>query len=143
MDKDKVWTLALNDATQGYPYLKRFTFEPSAKPQRFVGNEEESTIILLTDTYCPRFMVEFGGADSERIPAIIDAEEFIAVKGFKAKGKRISTFEVAKITEIEPAKLPPEPEQVENEGSDQVDDVDNNKPETSENLGNLFDLDFS
>ncbi len=49
-DPHKVWVLALNDASLGYPYLKRFEFEVSAKPQRFVGSEPESSIILLTDT---------------------------------------------------------------------------------------------
>ncbi len=109
-DPHKVWTLALNDASLGFPYLKRFTFEPSAKPQRFVGTDAASSIILLTDTYYPRLEVTFGGNDAVRPALEIDAEEFIAVKSFKAKGKRISTFTIDKITELEPLRFPPEPE---------------------------------
>ena len=39
----------------------------------------------------------------------IDVEEFIAVKGFKAKGKRITTWEVDKIEELEPTRFPEPP----------------------------------
>ena len=105
-DPHKVWTLALYDASLHYPYLKRFTFEPSAKPQRFVGGEAESKLLLLTDTPYPRFEVVFGGADEVRPPIEIDAEEFIGVKGFKAKGKRITNYTIEKITELEPTKFP-------------------------------------
>ncbi|MCH5241496.1 MAG: DNA gyrase/topoisomerase IV subunit A [Muribaculaceae bacterium] len=108
-DPHKVWTLALYDASLHYPYLKRFTFEPSVKPQRFVGNEPESKILLLTDTPYPRIEVNFGGADSVRPPVIIDAEEFIAVKGFKAKGKRISNYNIESFVELEPTRFPEPP----------------------------------
>ncbi len=109
----KVWTLALFDASLGYPYLKRFVFEPTAKPQRFVGSESDSKMLLLTDTAYPRLQVTFSGADEVRPAMEIDAEEFIAVKGFKAKGKRITTFSLGSITELEPTRFPepdPEPE---------------------------------
>lgn len=105
-DPHKIWTLALYDASLRYPYMKRFYFEPSAKPQRFVGNEPESRILLLTDVTYPRMEVFFGGADAVRPSVIIDAEEFIAVKGFKAKGKRISNYEIEKIEELPPIKFP-------------------------------------
>lgn len=107
-DAGTVWTLALNDASQGYPYLKRFRFEPSAKHQRFAGEDAKSDIILMTDTPFPRLEVEFGGADEVRGSIEIDAEEFIGVKSFKAKGKRISTYEIARISELEPIRFPEE-----------------------------------
>ena len=105
-DPHKIWTLALYDASLHYPYLKRFNFEPSAKPQRFVGSEPESRLLLLTDTPFPRLEISFGGADSVRPSVIIDAEEFIAVKGFKAKGKRITNYTIGEITELEPTRFP-------------------------------------
>jgi topoisomerase-4 subunit A len=43
-DEHKVWTAALFDADQGYAYLKRFTFEPSEKPLRFVGDNTDSRL---------------------------------------------------------------------------------------------------
>jgi topoisomerase-4 subunit A len=54
----------------------------------------------------------------------IDAEEFIAVKGFKAKGKRISTFEIAEIRELEPLRFPEPEEEDENKFEVQIDDDD-------------------
>ena len=117
-DPHKVWTAALYDATLGNPYLKRFTFEPSARPQRYVGTDEKSRLLLLTDTAFPRLEVVFGGHDAVRPPMEIDAEEFIGLKSFKAKGKRITTYRMERITELEPLRFPEppaEPEVVEEE----------------------------
>ena len=103
-DSGKTWTAALNDADQGYPYLKRFKLEPTQKKQNFLGENPKSSLILLTDESFPRFEVVFGGNDAFRDPLIIDAEEFIGVKSFKAKGKRISTYTVETINELEPLR---------------------------------------
>lgn len=110
-DSGKTWTAALNDADQGYPYLKRFKLEPTQKKQNFLGENPKSSLILLTDESFPRFEVVFGGNDAFRDPLIIDAEEFIGVKSFKAKGKRISTYTVETINELEPLRKEiPQPE---------------------------------
>ena len=37
---------------------------------------------------------------------IIDADEFVTVKGFKAKGKRLTTNAVESIKELEPLRVP-------------------------------------
>lgn len=100
-----VWTAVLNDADQGYPYIKRFTFEPTSKKQRFLGENEKSTLICLSDAPGARFEVTFGGGDAFRGSMTIDASEFIAVKSYKAKGKRISNFEIESIVEIEPREI--------------------------------------
>jgi topoisomerase-4 subunit A len=113
-----VWTAVLNDADQGYPYLKRFTFEPTAKKQRFLGENEKSTLILLTDELGARVEVTFGGSDAFRGTLVIDAAEFIAVKSYKAKGKRVSNFEIESIVEIAPREIAPE------ETEEPVEDVD-------------------
>jgi len=108
-----VWTAILNDADQGYPYIKRFPFEPSAKRQRFIGENDASSMILLTDTPGARFRVTFGGNDSFREPMEIDAAEFIGVKSFKAKGKRLTTWSLAAVEEIEPNAAAAERESIE------------------------------
>jgi topoisomerase-4 subunit A len=112
-DANKVWSAALFDADQqNMPYLKRFVFEASSnKPQSYLGENSASQLILLTQTVYPRIEVKFGGNDAFREALIIEVEDFIAVKGYKAKGKRITTFETASILEIEPTRFPePEPE---------------------------------
>jgi topoisomerase-4 subunit A len=101
-----VWTAVLNDADQGYPYIKRFVFEASSRKQRFLGENEKSTLIILSDQVGPMFEVTFGGHDSVREPMTIDAEEFIGVKSFKAKGKRVTNFDVERIIELEPKPMP-------------------------------------
>lgn len=111
-DANTIWTVALNDASLGFPYIKRFKFEASAKRQRFIGEDIKSSIILMSDVAFPRFEVTFGGADAVRGSIVIDADEFIGVKSFKAKGKRISTFEIDSIVELEPTRFPNEEENV-------------------------------
>ncbi|MBP5688200.1 MAG: DNA gyrase/topoisomerase IV subunit A [Muribaculaceae bacterium] len=101
-DAGMVWTAILNDADQGYVYLKRFTLEDSNKKQRMIGDNPESTLILLTNEKYPRFEVKFGGDDSFRENMIVDGEEFIAVKSFHAKGKRLTNYNVKTVTELEP-----------------------------------------
>ena len=115
---DKVWTVVLYDADQqGYPYLKRFVVEASKRKQNFLGENANSQLLILTDTVYPLIKVVFGGNDAYREPIEIDAEQFIAVKGFKAKGKRISTWSIGSIEELEPQRFP-EPEETEEEAEE-------------------------
>ena len=102
-DPEKVWTAVLYDADQqNYPYLKRFCFEQSTKRQNFLGENKQNELLLLTSETYPRINVLFGGHDSFREPMIVDAGEFVGVKSFKAKGKRLTTFAIDKIEELEP-----------------------------------------
>ena len=113
---DKVWTAVLFDAdNQGYPYIKRFTMDAMTKPQNFVGENANSRLVILTDVPFPRIKVTYGGHDAARSPEEIDAEQFIGQKGFKAKGKRISTWQIGTIEELEPVRFP-EPEVQDDEG---------------------------
>lgn len=126
-----VWTAVLNDADQGYPYIKRFTFEPTNKRLRFLGENENSTLIALSDAPGARFEVTFGGGDAFRGTIVIDAMEFIAVKSYKAKGKRISNFEIASIVEIDPRDI--EDAEVEDvTGEAELDDTDVVEPDRSD-----------
>lgn len=110
-DKFKVWTAVLNDEDQqGYPYIKRFSFEANNRIQNFLGENKENKLILLSDMFYPRIQVVFGGNDSFRDSLEIDAEQFIGVKSFKAKGKRITTNSIDKIIELEPLRFPTEEE---------------------------------
>ncbi len=98
-----VWTAVLYDASQqNYPYIKRFEFEPSGKKQSFIGENPKSTLIALSDHPGARFEITFGEGDEFRGSQIVDAAEFIAVKSLRAKGKRLTNFTVASITEIDP-----------------------------------------
>ena len=106
-DADKIWTAILYDAdNQGYPYIKRFQMDASKKKQNWLSENPDSQLILLTDTAYPRIQLTYGGADDFRGTEEIDAEQFIAVKGYKAKGKRLTTYTLASIEELEPTRFP-------------------------------------
>ena len=133
-DPAKVWSAVLFDATQGFYYLKRFTLEASARRQRFIGDNDASRLIKLTDEPGARFEVTFGGADSVRGSMLVDAMEFIGVKSFRAKGKRLTTYEVAQISEAEPRiiETPAEPLTEQEEEPTDVDSTPDAEPEKSD-----------
>ena len=109
-DSNKVWTVALWDAEQKFYYLKRFQLEASQKLQNFLGDNKDSRLMLMSDADYPRFEVVFGGTDAYREALVVDADEFIGVKSFKAKGKRLTTFDVEQINELEPIRFKKEVE---------------------------------
>jgi topoisomerase-4 subunit A len=123
-----VWTAVLYDAdNDGYPYIKRFNMEATKRHQSYLGENPNSQLILLTDTVYPRLLMTYGGADAVRGSEEIDVETFIMVKGFKAKGKRLTTLKIAKIEELEPLKFP----ESENNGNESPDEenIDNSEEE--------------
>lgn len=136
---DKVWTAVLYDADQqNYPYLKRFCFEISARRQSFLGENKNSVLILLTSEKYPRVQIVFGGNDSFRESLIVEANDFVGVKSFKAKGKRLTTFNVDRIVEIEPVLRAEDSDDASNlssemEDADYSDSAENTDMETTQN----------
>ncbi len=123
-DPSKVWTAVLFDADNaGYPYMKRFEMEATKRKQNYLGDNPASKQVLLTCQVYPRIKVTFGGNDAFREPLELDAEQFIAVKGFKAKGKRISTWQIESIEELEPTRWPEPPSEDELDGEDGEEEV--------------------
>ena len=139
-DSEKVWSLAMWNADLGYYYGKRFVLDAQAKLQNMLGENSDSKMTVLTDRDEAVFKITF--ADETKLPMEVVMSEFIEAKSPKAKGKRFSTLDIAKIEDITPA-----PEAAEVEGSDEsaettdeatsmmVGDVpltiDNSVPETS------------
>lgn len=135
-DPNKVWTAVLYDADQqNYPYIKRFCFESSSRKQNYLGDNRNSKLILLTDECYPRLEVVFGGHDSFRDPMIVEADEFIAVKGFKAKGKRLTTYAIDTINELEPTRQP-EPQPATDESEEEPENLD---PDQDKSEGDILD----
>jgi topoisomerase-4 subunit A len=98
----KVYSVVYWDSSQNFYYVKRFMIEDSEKPQCFINEEPGSKLISLTEVEYPRFEIVFGGKHKGRENEIIEVAEFIGVKSFKAKGKRLSSYMVENIQEIEP-----------------------------------------
>ena len=126
-DAEKVWTAVLYDADQqNFPYLKRFTFEVTNKRQSYLGENKQNKLVLLSDEVYPRLQVVFGGNDRFREPLIIDASDFVGVKSYKAKGKRLTTYAVEEIKELDPVRVPDSEEKIESEaiGTDDLENED-------------------
>ncbi len=101
----KIYSCVFYDAEQSVYYLKRFTAEPVTKLVSIVGEHKDSYILIVSSHPQAVFAIKFGGKHKERPDEEINAEEFISVKGEKAKGKRLSNYEIDKIIEIS-APLP-------------------------------------
>ena len=124
------WKQLIEQAMPGYPYIKRFIFEPTTKPQRYLGENTASSLRLLSSTQGARFRVTFGGDDNFREPLEIDAWDFIGVKSVKARGKRLTTFTIGTVEEIEPRAIPEADEPSASIGDNAISDDDETNDET-------------
>ncbi len=132
---EKVWTAVLFDADQqGFLYLKRFKMEALKRRQNYLGDNPENKEVLLTDQPYPRLQVNFGGTDSGREPMVIEADEFIAVKGFKARGKRITTLTVDSVEQLEPTKVPEPTEEEPPQEPDEPENLDPDKGKSEQQI---------
>jgi topoisomerase-4 subunit A len=135
-DSEKVWSLAMWNADLGYYYGKRFQMDAQAKLQNMLGENSDSKMTILTDREEAIFRITFV---DETKPAIeVQMSEFIEAKSPKAKGKRFSTLDIAKIEDITPE---PEPEIEPNEGDEQAEPAGDEAQTTTET--NVVDVPFT
>ena len=97
-------SIGSQDAEQNFYYIKRFKLEPNERLSSFIGDHPESKLISLTEVEYPRFEINFGGKNKARDPEIIEVADFIGVKSYKAKGKRLTKYQVELVQEIEPVE---------------------------------------
>ena len=137
-DSEKVWSLAMWNADLGYYYGKRFQMDAQAKLQNMLGENSDSKMTILTDREEAIFRITFV---DETKPAIeIQMSEFIEAKSPKAKGKRFSTLDIAKIEDITP-EPEPEPEIEPNEGDELAEPTSDEAQTTTET--NVVDVPFT
>ncbi len=99
-------TIIYREGRTGSYYLKRFQAEENDKKLAFL--DEGDTLIDYSMDTLPHLKVLYDEHSGKKIlEEEIDVSEFIAVKGYKAKGKRITTNEVKQFLWLEPG---PEPE---------------------------------
>ncbi len=122
-DENKIYTAIHYDGEQKYYYIKRFRVEDTnGRLIPITTEHKKSKLVALSTLQYPQFMIEFGGKHEKRPDEPIDASEFIAIKGVKARGKRLTTYEVKKIKETEPVRP-----------DDQLEEEETENNETSEN----------
>ena len=133
LDTEKIWSLIQWNGELKFYYGKRFKLDDAqAKVQSFLGDDKDSRIAVLSDREEATFRITF--ADEKKEPLDIVMAEFIDEKSAKAKGKRVSTLEIAKIEDITPEPEPePEPEEDSSEdGSEGLQDAEDTTDESSE-----------
>ncbi|MBN1113112.1 MAG: DNA gyrase/topoisomerase IV subunit A [Bacteroidales bacterium] len=108
LDISKNYAAIFFDADQKYYYLKRFQFDNQPKLSSFIGDNPESKLYKLINNEKSQIVINFGGANEGRENELVDVESFIAVKGIKARGKRLTTYEINKFEVIEPILQEPE-----------------------------------
>jgi topoisomerase IV subunit A len=131
-DAHKVYTVVYYDEDQKFYYLKRFEADLNGKEQNYLSEDSKCRLVLISENDCPLIKVSFGGKHQGRTPEEIDAEQFIAVKGFKAKGKRLSNYDIKKIEELEPVRF--KTEESEAESNSDSDDFQVNGSDTGEQM---------
>ncbi len=120
--ESKIFSVVYWDQEQGFYYVKRFVFEESERLQCLISDSEGSKLVSLTEVEYPRLEISFGGKNEGRRQEIIEVAEFIGVKSFRAKGKRLSNYSVTDIRELQPvvkseaAPSQPEPDEEEEAG---------------------------
>lgn len=141
----KTWSAVLFDADQqNYPYLKRFALEATSKHQNYLGENKDNVLLLLTCRQYPRILVNFDQKEGERAPMEVDVDGFVGVKSFKARGKRLTTYAVESITELEPLRVPdsekesPSDEDLP-EGEDDASSPDVTDPEDEKSQSDVVD----
>ena len=102
----KVFSSVYFDGEKKFHYLKRFTFEVVEKLTSFIGDHEDSKLVSLTEVEYPRLEVSFGGKNKDRGSEIIEVADFIGVKSYKARGKRLTNYEISLVSELEPLIQP-------------------------------------
>ena len=108
---DRVYALCYYDGEQKYYYMKRFQLESSDKTQYFLDEGAPMTFVAMTYRKGATLEVVFGGQNAQRPIEMVDVDEFIGIKSHRAKGKRITTYEVDTLRFIEPEE--PEEEELE------------------------------
>lgn len=122
-DPNKTYTALYYDAAAKAFYVKRFSFVLSDNtPLSFIAPGTKSYLVALSEDKHPQFQVIFGGKYEHRDPENVDAEEFIAKKGYTAKGKKCHQYDLKEVKFIEPLHKPED--DTEDEPLDIIDDVE-------------------
>lgn len=131
-DPNKTYTALYYDAAAKAFYVKRFSFVLSDNtPLSFIAPGTKSYLVALSEDKHPQFQVIFGGKYEHRDPENIDAEEYIAKKGYAAKGKKCHQYDLKEVKFIEPLHKPED--DIEDEPLDIIEDVESDEPQGDSN----------
>lgn len=122
-DPNKTYTALYFDGAAKAFYVKRFSFVLSDNtPLSFIAPGAKSYLVDISEDKHPQFQVIFGGKYEHRDPENVDAEEYIAKKGYSAKGKKCHQYDLKEVKFIEPLHKPED--DTEDEPLDIIEDVE-------------------
>jgi topoisomerase-4 subunit A len=133
---DVVYTVTYFDEGQNYFYVKRFPALANEKAQEYL--EADCRLVGMTDTVHPQLEVTYKGANAGRPADVVGVEDFIGIKSSRAKGKRVTTLDVAELRFLRPA-VPPLPEEDESD-EEEMDDNEVVIDESEDVAGNEADF---
>jgi topoisomerase-4 subunit A len=106
---DKPMSVIYWDGDKEYYYVKRFLLEDSDKPVVFISEHPKSHLEIASTDWKPVVNLQFDGRVNKRDNEEVVLEEFIAVKGMKALGNRLTTYKVKSIDVLDSIPFEPEP----------------------------------
>jgi topoisomerase-4 subunit A len=106
-DPERVYSATYYDEGLKFFYVKRFPALANGGSQQ-EWLDPDCRLVELVDYDSPLLEVTYSGSHAGRPADTVNVEEYIGVKSHKAKGKRITTYEVGTLRFIEPVE-PDEP----------------------------------
>ncbi len=96
--------------------VKRFTPEPAKDAVSFITEHPDSKLVVHSLVPKPHIKLSFDKRSNPREDEEFDLESFIAVKGVKALGNRLTPFKVKELELLDPVFIPMTPELEETQG---------------------------
>lgn len=135
-DADKVITAVYWDAEQEKHYVKRFQVEESSsinKKYNFISEAKGSELTLFSLDFLPRLEMEIKTKSGNEVEyEVVPMADFIGVKSYKAKGKRLSTKELKNIRLLDP--IPYEPTEEDMDDVSEEDGVEGGENQLDEEI---------
>ncbi len=100
-DPQKVYNVIYYDGALKYFYLKRLIFEDSENEQFYITEDKGSLFVAISNVENPLVEIIYGGKYEYKTPDVFVADDFIKVKSFRARGKRLSLYEMKSMRFIE------------------------------------------
>ena len=116
----RIYNLCYFDREQGYYYMKRFQLDMTDRLLPFLDEEGNADFVAICSRNGSTLRITYKGNNATRPADEIAVDEFVGVKSRKAKGKRLTTYDVDTLTFIEPE----EPEEAEDEPVEELDMVE-------------------
>ncbi len=104
-------------------YVKRFVVDEFDRKLPFLDENSGDTMITYSLSTFPRFEIVYDESSKKKVTSeIVDVSDFIGVKGYRAKGKRLTTSPVSEIRWLDPLPEPEEPEEQKTENEEQLEE---------------------